>query len=548
MNIKSESLIIEAFKKNFFMTTKPEIKEASNLKIVPKDKGKSNALSGVFANFISQLEKLEKIDEKIRLSLDFMRLFLSDSGTPRFKEFWELKRICLPFFKESLGPSVRSRLWAEYIEISHEARKLKEILDEESAFAVEQIDLAIIALEKDLDQYEILLEQTPAIVLTSCRTMEKKRDLYHHLQRDLDHLNVFAARINGMRKEVIKTEMRIRLKNQFFERLSSVGDKIFPKRKEMIRKISFEFLSDIADFVKKNFLGHHDPQISVFEFRDEIKNLQSLAKQLTLDTHTFNQTRLELNKCWDVLKEIEKDRKQEFKKNFALVMDKIHLLNEKCQSEQCTPEDAEKLSGEILSFMRNIDLGREEVKLLRDAILKAKAPVFEKLKKEQTERERQIEEIQRQKREKLTSLRKGIEVLIASTEILSIEELSEARITFGKKIEALPLTAAEQELFDELMKALRDKMIEKKEQAMMRLSKDARHSLEQLNAVLDKRKLQRQELRIQIEQYRKALSGSGFDFEKAMRYRELIDAEKIRLEKTTAAIEEIEQKIADFEG
>ena len=62
--------------------------------------------------------------------------------SPHFKDFWEARRLCLPLFKENMNPKSRSLLWAEYIEISAEARKLKEILDEQSPFAVEQIELA----------------------------------------------------------------------------------------------------------------------------------------------------------------------------------------------------------------------------------------------------------------------------------------------------------------------------------------------------------------------------------------------------------------------
>jgi hypothetical protein len=535
------------------MTTEPKIEDISTPDEPVEEKTAPRSLQ--LADFLEKLGKCDKAEEKIRQCLDFMRSSLSESRAPRFKDFWEGKKICLPFFKESLSPSARSHLWAEYIELSTEARKLKEILDEESAFAMEQIDLAITALEKDLEQYDALLQQTQPVSFAGCRAIEKKRAEYQEMQRELNLLNVFAAKVNGMRKEVIKTEMRIRFKNRLFDRLSAAGDKVFPKRKELIRKISTEFASDVAGFVSRNFQGALDPNGPVFELREEIKALQSLAKQLTLDTRSFTETRLELSKCWDTLKQVEKDRKkevvqkkQEYKKNYDLVMDKIKVLAEKCQGESCTMDDASKLSGEILSFMRGIELGREEVKLLKDAIQQAKSPVFDKLKKEQDARERQLEEVQRQKREKLDGLKQEIETAIASTDSIPIEESSKSRIALAKQVDALSLTSAEQEVFHDLLKALRDKIIEKKEQAMMNLSEDAKSSLEQLNNILDERKMQRQEIRAQIEQYRKALSGSGFDFEKAMRYRELIDAEKLRLEKTDAAIEEIEQKIADFEG
>ena len=55
----------------------------------------------------------------------FTRIALSQPGMPRFKDFWEGRRLCLPLFKENLTPKVRSQLWAEYIELSSEARRFK---------------------------------------------------------------------------------------------------------------------------------------------------------------------------------------------------------------------------------------------------------------------------------------------------------------------------------------------------------------------------------------------------------------------------------------
>src|SRR3972149_6136600 len=125
------------------------------------EKPKKN--SAAFQEFQESLGKAEKPEDKIRLSLEFMRGPLSDRNPPRFRDFWEGKRICLPFFKEALSPGLRAKLWAEYIEISQEGRQLKEMLEEQSSYAAEQIELAIVALEKDLDTLSTLMEQIPSI-------------------------------------------------------------------------------------------------------------------------------------------------------------------------------------------------------------------------------------------------------------------------------------------------------------------------------------------------------------------------------------------------
>jgi uncharacterized protein Yka (UPF0111/DUF47 family) len=80
------------------------------------------------------------------------------------------------------------------------------------------------------------------------------------------------------------------------------------------------------------------------------------------------------------------------------------------------------------------------------------------------------------------------------------------------------------------------------------MSNEDRKSLDKLYGILEEWKHQESEIRKQMKMYGKALSGSGFDFEKAIRYRELLDEEKKRLDKVHAAIEEIEKQIDEIEG
>lgn len=527
------------------MTSEPEIS-------APHDTSQEKSASPILQELAGKLEKLASAEEKIRFCLEFMRGVLGDKA-PRFKDYWEAKRICLPLFKESLPPPVRSQLWAQYIEVSTEARHLKEILDEQSAFAMEQIDLAIQAIEADLAKYsEILATLSPWTLPSDCQSLRAKKESYASLQTELNLLNTLAARVNSFRKEVIRTEMRIRHKNKLFERLSKAGDQIFPRRKELIKQISQEFLADVKAFAEKDC---SDEGVSVFELREEIKSLQMLAKELTLDTHAFTETRMELSKCWDILKERDKERKKEivekrevFKKNVDLIMDKIKPLAERCQAETFTMDEAMKQSHDILTFMKTIELGRDEVRFLKDEIAKARTPVYERMKQEQQAREKEVEEAQRQRRDKLEDFRKRLQEAVDQIPQKSGEELMMQKDGFHKELPLLPATHAERELLEHSLKEFRDLIIDKKEKAIASLSAEELSSLQHLNQLLEEWKVQKQEIRVQLETYRKALAGSGFDFEKAMRYRELIDAEKVRLDKVNGAIEEIESKIEELEN
>ncbi len=227
--------------------------------VVEKKAGRKKAvapreLSASSKEALDSFAALATPEEKIHRALEFMRAALTQAGNPRFKDFWDMRHYCLALFKENLSAASRAHLWSSYVELSSEARRLKEILDEQSAFASEQIELAISALEKDLAEYDQLVAQMKSSAFTgSSFALKAKRDFYEQLQSELNLLNTLASRINGLRKEIIKTDMRMKTKAKFFDKLSVAGDRIFPRRKELVKQVSQEFIQDIRRFVEGEF-------------------------------------------------------------------------------------------------------------------------------------------------------------------------------------------------------------------------------------------------------------------------------------------------------
>jgi hypothetical protein len=526
----------------------PDIQEAEGFK-------EKKQTSSHLAQFLTQFEQETHAENKIRLSLDFMRTSLTQQQAPRFRDFWEARILCLPIFKENISAKNRSFLWNEYVELSLEARRLKEILDEQSAFAVEQIELAIQALERDLEHYQLLLAQIhPITLLEQSISIKEKKEAYNTLQRELQLLSVLASRINALRKEILKTEMRIRTKNKFFERLSSCGNRVFPKRKELIKSISDEFTQDIDHFVLSYFKEEGHSDVPFYALREEIKTLQAIAKTLTLNTHSFTETRLKLSSCWDQIKNEERERKKEFtrktqafKQNVDLVREKIQAFLLLCQTE-ITLDEANRQSNEILDFMKTVELGRDEVKMLRDEINRAKRPIYERIRTLEQERINKEKEVETKKREQINGIKDRLQALSSQTKEQDPEQLNLQYNELWTEFETLPISKVEKQIIERLFKQLKDLISEKKEQMLMSLSEDDLKSLSQLKAVLEERKERRQEIKDQLESYRKALGGSGFDFEKAMMYREMIEAEKASLDKVNSSIDEIEDKIAAIEG
>jgi len=500
--------------------------------------------------FSQKLDKIQSVDEKIRFLVDTMKAALAQEKSPDFKTFWDAKRLCLTLFKENMPPAMRAHLWTEYIELSDEAKKLKNILDEQTFFAIEQIELAIKALEEDLNNYDNLLVQLLNIEFPEVKQIENKIDYYQNTQKELNLLNTFAARINSLRKEVMKMEMRIRHKNNLFKSLSSAGDRIFPKRKELIKQISEEFQKDIEEFVADNFSS--SIKSPYYVLRDDIKCLQNIAKILTLNTKCFTSTRLQLSKCWDQIKELDKERKYQieekrkiFEENILIIEEKIKIFVESINENLSLKEIKEK-SKKILMEMQTLKLRRSDIIFLKQKIQKAEKPFLDRENKEK-DKKKYIELEKKQKRQiEIENIKKKASSIIKEEEDLDANQISSCLNEIEKSMKKLELNKTENLILKRLIKPVKDIIEQKKEKTLI---DDENKNIDfvELKGILEKRKLRRCEIKDQLEKYRKALGGSGFDFEKAIMFKEMIDMEKQRLDQANESIFEIEEKIAKLQ-
>lgn len=503
---------------------------------------------GIFETFLKELEEQDSPEKKIASILQFMESSLSQGGTPSFKNFWEARKLCLSLFKEeNLSYAVRSHLWSKYVELSNEAHRLKEVLDEQSAFAVEQIKLAIEALENDLEKMSDPLSHAPEVQFNpSPNFIEENEGAYIDIQRELSLLNAFAARINALRKELIKTDMRIRFKNTFFQKLSLAGDKVFPRRKELIKEISRQFMSDVEHFIEENFSSLQFSQ-PIYALRDEIKALQSMAKILTLNTQAFNQTRMKLSECWDKIKKVEKDRKKErakvqasFKENVALIEPKLKELEEKYANQELNDSQVDSSIKEVQDLMRSVKLGRDDVKMLKDRLHKIRSQQAEKASAEEKMRLEEQKKIEAERKEAFEKVFEELETLVKDVEEIGLEKALSQRDQLSGEFIKLSLTKWEKHDVERLFKGLEDKFSKMK---VENLSTDDREAYNQLQTFLNECKERRKEIRQQIEDYRKAGGSSGLDFEQALKQSELLENEKERLAAVDAEIEDIEKRI-----
>ena len=173
---------------------------------------------------------------------------------------------------------------------------------------------------------------------------------------------------------------------------------------------------------------------------------------------------------------------------------------------------------------------------------------MERDKELELERARKEKEVDDKRRERIVNFKEALNTLVQQVENLDLDQLNVQREELAKECDQISINKIEKQMIDRLFKQLKDAAAEKKEKALLSLSEDDLKSLEQLRAHLKERKERRQEIKSQLEQYRKALGGSDFDFEKAMMYRELIESEKSSLDKIEASIEELEEKIEEIES
>lgn len=527
---------------------------SENVEPVPTEESKTPQ-DAVFVKFLQEVEALGDAESRLKRVVSFMEEALSQAGNPQFRHFWEARKLCLPLFKENINPLVRSELWSKYSDLSKEARRLKEIFDEQSAFNVEQLEIAITALEKDLEGLSDLLAKAQDIQLPEgCQTLQEHHSHYSDIQKELDLLNTFAVRVTQLRKELLKTEMRIRHKNKFFQRLSAAGDKIFPRRKELIKDVSETFAKDVDAFLlqAQNVGERRD---LLFALREDIKAMQGFAKVLTLNTKTFAATRAKLSGCWDKVKDQEKELKKEqaerreaSRGNVEGIQKLIQEFSDAYAAGGVSIDAAFKQLDDISQKMRKTDLSRQDVRELREALGKARDMVEEKVKAQEAARHEQEHAKEAHRQEELSSIRERLQALIQTPENYDVATLNAEKDTLSGRVESLIHGRGEKNEFDRLFKKLRDVVHDKQEQALMTISDDERQNLQQLRQVLKQRKARRQEVKDHLDALRKATgSVSGLDFDQAMAHSQLINEEKDRLEKADVAIQDIQRKIQELE-
>lgn len=494
-----------------------------------------------------QLIALEVPQEKIELLLTFMEQSLAESAASRLKPFWEARKLLLELFKVELPPAIRTPLWTRYTDLLAEARRLKQLLDEQSAFAVEQIGIAVKDLEEGIEKMAIELQKEPTGLQDPPQFMREKLPELNQMQRELTLLNTFATRINVLREELVKTDMRIRTKNDFFKKLSLLGDKVYPRRKDLTKACSQQFIEWVDQFLTAHFVDEAQMSGDLFALREEIKAFQNCAKQLFLNPHAFKRSRERLSQAWDRLKELDRERRRDRAQKKSLYKQNSDALLAELKAVEAQVEQGliseEKLFEECRLFqgrMRKVELGREEIQQLRDALAAVRKPFDAKREAEELNRKEAEKQQQQQRVELVQETKNQIEQLLTGHEPLSVEALLAKRDQLLVDLQSLSLSRSERYQMDQLLRRLKDFISHRQDAALLSLASSCQEGGgdEELKALLSHRK----QVKEQLELLKREEGASGLDFAKAIELSQELAQVRERLENLDRAVHELSKR------
>jgi len=498
------------------------------------------------SDLLARLESLS-LPEKATILLDEIEKTLA-VRPPNYKLFWDLRRYLLGFTKDPYFTENKT-FWDRLHSLTSEARRLKEVLAEESAFAQEQIDLAIQAVERELQEQEIPAEPFDPRPFRDLVQFKKNLHFYLESQGELLLLNAYASRVNALRKELTKLPLRMKAKNALFDRLSALGDKIFPRRKELIQEVSEKFVGDIQAYVQNIQLGRLEPK-ELGMVKGSIKSLQSLAKSLTLNTAAFNQTRETLSRLWDNLKGAEKEKfaerdaeREESKKSLDTLLEQGNQIMADWTSGAKSLNETEKLLDELQTQGKRTRLDRLHLKDWKDGLVALKAPLDAELEKMAAERKSLDQKREAERLDRIAAFKAEISALRENAKQLPLEQVESEFATLTQRTTTLGLNKIDKQEAEKELRQVRELIRIKKEETLLSLSSDDKLKLDNLKEVLENRIQRKKEIRDRLEELRKAKGSTGFDFEQALLLETQIQEERQALEEINNSIEKIEQEI-----
>lgn len=296
-----------------------------------------------------EIQNAPTTEARLDLAINYMRGILAEGNKVEFRIFWKIKKICLDLFKEEIHPTTRGVYWGEYTKILNEAHFLQKMGEEQANFKIEQIALALGALENDLLNKE---ERIRSIVMEPFQIQALDEEIEME-RRELLFLTNAKEKILALREEVLTQEIRIGQKNKLLAQISKAGDQVFPRRKDLIASLTRSLFNYVDRFIRTDFDLAHKTLIgkgSPIALKKVIRAIQEALKVLPINNEVYRQVRTELSACWDIITAHEKQKKEQVEK----VQNEISLQNK--EREKVIEDERKKVEESQVKVLHSIEV------------------------------------------------------------------------------------------------------------------------------------------------------------------------------------------------
>ncbi len=251
-----------------------------------------------FEEIVQEIAGTKTPEERIVLSIAFMKESISCEGKPKFRDFWRMKKTCFELFAQETNPIKKSFFWKEYSDLLKEAHRLQEIFKEEIEFHAEQIKLAITGLDSEVNNPQ----KSKAIALPQFDRFSELKELEQRAR----FFESLKEKVIALREEILLLEIRVHQKNELLDILKKIGDQVFPEYKKIISELTKAFGQKATQFFEMlpNAL---DKSL----FKRDIRQYQALLKEIHISHESYRQFREKFSTAWKSIEDWEKEENVE---------------------------------------------------------------------------------------------------------------------------------------------------------------------------------------------------------------------------------------------
>lgn len=352
-----------------------------------------------------------------------------EADPANMRDFWNSQKQAHELLSGEHKEEDLSEIKAQYSALMEWGVQTKHTLQERAKFESEQVEKAISAVEARIENASDHQETLFPEIELEIPEIAHHRLQYAALSTECTYLGHAATQVQELRKELTRIYLPAKLKTPLFGRLSALGDRIFPRKKKAIAELTDLLLSDLKAY-NERAIANPSGRRPFHLLRKEIQALQVLIKKLPIHSEGFKQSRLLLSESWEVVRELDKERKrklharqEQWEKNAAVFKEKVER-----QIEALASGKSEKQLDDLKALLN--ELKRAEL----DGLTKEKLSqsLLEQRHKMESERREKLErEIPQHARDRRAASDVFDRLVDENAEISIQERFSEAESLLG---------------------------------------------------------------------------------------------------------------------